>query len=105
MGALMGAHFALPTKCSRIFAAETAPASRPPVCLISAMSLLIRSPYSSSNGIGQYFSPAARPAAIMFSLSCSSLQKKPVIVLPSATTIAPVKVAKSIIGERPSCTA
>ena len=92
------AHFASPTKCSRILAAVTDEAVLPPVCLMSAISLLICSLYSSSRGIGQYFSPAIRPAAIISPVKDSSLQNRPVIVEPRATTMPPVRVARSMMG-------
>ena len=94
-----------PTKCCRKSAALIAPPYRPPVFLRSATGLLISSSISGGSGMRQMGSPAVRAAACSSPASASSLLKSPVIHGPSATRMAPVRVARSITAAGFSSTA
>ena len=50
-------------------------------------------------------SPVLSPALASASDSASSLEKRPAYVLPSAVTIAPVSVARSMMRSAPSAAA
>ena len=60
-------------------AAVIAPPQRPPVFLMSPMSLLISSAYSSPRGSRQNFSPEVASAASNFAQVASSLEKAPAL--------------------------
>ena len=66
--------------------------------LRSAISLLSPSLYSSWRGIRHIFSPAASAAPRTRPASGSSLAKTPDMPWPRAITMAPVRVARSIIS-------
>jgi len=82
-----------------------APPYRPPVFLMSPISDLINSAYSSPSGSRQNFSPDTASAASNFACVASSFEKTPAVVLPRATEMAPVSVAASIKCVAPSCRA
>src|SRR2546428_7898530 len=89
------AHDGQSTNSLRNSAAVTAPPHRPPEFFMSAHSLRIRSLYSSHSGNLQRRSPTRSPHSINFRASSSSLENRPAASLASATTQAPVSVAKS----------
>ena len=50
------------------------------------------------SGIRQTFSPTASPVAWIFAARSSSFENRPAMSWPSATMIAPVSVARSIMN-------
>ena len=89
----------LGTNCFKNAAAVFAPPHLPaPRFLVSAIfELVISFSNAGSSGIGQASSPTSLPASCIRVLKSSSLDQSPVASWPSATTHAPVKVAKSMI--------
>ena len=85
------------TKCVRNIAEVETPVPGAAWFFMSAMPAAIALSYSLSMGIGHTFSPETRAAAIIALDSCLSLQNRPALVDPSATPIAPVSVARSIV--------
>src|SRR5215211_2180484 len=88
----------LSTKRWRNCAAVIEPALRPPVFFTSANLESMSLSYSGASGMRQTFSAVSCPAFVSRSASVSSLENRPACSLPSATRIAPVKVARLIIN-------
>jgi len=88
-----------PAKAARKAAAVEEPASRPaPTFFTSATSLRTAFRCPSQSGMGQARSAVASPALRSSSISRSLLPKSPVAQRPSATTQAPVRVARSMMA-------
>jgi hypothetical protein len=92
------AHGVSSAKVLRKAAPVLAPPLRPPLFLMRATSLLIWSSCSGKMGSGQRRSPVFLDAARSRSRSVSSLLKRPAAYSPSATTQAPVSVARSTMA-------
>ena len=86
-------------------AALIAPPARPPLLIMSAMSLLSSSRYSGPSGSSQTGSPARAAAWRTAEIHAGGVPKSPVVTLPRATTQAPVSVATSTRCVAPRCLA
>ena len=92
------AHGVLSTKRCSNCAAVIEPPQRPPVFFMSANLESIILSYSGPSGMRQTRSPVASPALVRRSHSLSSLENMPAYSWPSATMMAPVSVARSIMN-------
>src|SRR5215207_3149226 len=93
------------TKRCRNCAAVIDPPWRPPTFFMSANFESISLSYSGPSGMRQTFSPVAWPTAVNRAANSSLLENSPAYSCASATRIAPVRVARSIMnfGLKRSC--